>query len=121
MPFRLNGGSHLSVRTKCEAVFLLSLLSCLGCAIRPKDVVGRYFTMDSDFHGVAVDINEDGTYALYANNAGGMRGRWRLNSHQFFSTGIELDSNEYRLARRGYGVLCLELRRDYEYWCKVSK
>lgn len=108
----------MSVR-KSGALLLLSLLCCIGCATRPKDVVGRYWTMGS-FRGVAVDINADGTYALYANNAGGTRGHWHLNPHPFFSTGLELDSNEYRLTRRGYGVLCLEVRTDVEYWCKTS-
>jgi hypothetical protein len=76
--------------------------------------------MDSDFRGSAFDINEVGTYALYANNAGGTRGHWHLNSHPFFNTGIELDSNEYRLTRSANSVLCLEVRSDSEYWCKVS-
>ena len=74
---------------------------------------------------MAVDINEDGTFALYADRGQEAKGHWHLNTHPYFSTGIELDgnsfSNEYRLTRRGYGVLCLEVRPDHEYWCKDSK
>ncbi len=77
-----------------------------------------------DVRGAAVDVHEDGTFVLYSKDGQERHGQWHLNSH-LLDTGIELDGNtfadEYRLARRGYGVLCIEVRRDYEYWCRTSK
>ena len=100
---------------------LVVMLSCSGCRVNKSDVTGKYMTGSN---ALAVDVKADGTFVAYKARLGGS-GTWKINEHQLFDQGIELDgggrqdgfSDEYHLVWRN-GGLCMEARIDEEYWCK---
>src|ERR1700752_2417341 len=110
----------MKIRTRLSmissALYLLSA-SCIGCSIKPSEAAGIYVTDNG-----SIEVKQDGTFRLTTRGGQTTTGQWKLTSH-LLDTGLELDSatsaDEYRLTQR-HGALCLEVRRDFVYWCKAE-
>jgi hypothetical protein len=105
-----------------------------GCKPKAKDLPGVY-EQEGGFADITYRLDSDGTFKKFDGAREAGYGRWHLTDEQYlFDTGVELDqdgeakldgksaggsADEYRLTSRN-GRICWEVRREFEYWCKID-